>query len=186
MKTAFYVESYGRQVEEKALIAKIKEIWVAEGNKIKDIKDLNIMQNLKMTPATILLTATFQVISNCMNNGSITQHVIANRFLHTNSKEASGSIDAKASLSLSEFYDLYKDSNIRHSAKIPLCLFLDHLRRILAIQFKPERNAVLTVVNAVWLSQLLHGCLDNGKADTAAAVLPCSRFIHLVEFIPEF
>ena len=42
MKTAFYVESYGRQVEEKALIAKIKEIWVAEGNKIKDIKDLNI------------------------------------------------------------------------------------------------------------------------------------------------
>lgn len=53
------------------------------------------MQNLKMTPATILLTATFQVISNCMNNGSITQHVIANRFLHTNSKEASVSIDAK-------------------------------------------------------------------------------------------
>lgn len=42
MKTAFYVESYGRQVEEKNLIAKIKEIWVAEGNKIKDIKDLNI------------------------------------------------------------------------------------------------------------------------------------------------
>ena len=31
MKTAFYVESYGRQVEEKALIAKIK-----------DINDLNI------------------------------------------------------------------------------------------------------------------------------------------------
>ena len=24
------------------MIAKIKEIWVAEGNKIKDIKDLNI------------------------------------------------------------------------------------------------------------------------------------------------
>ena len=43
MKTAFYVESYGRQVEEKALIAKIKEIWVAEGNKIKDIKDLNCL-----------------------------------------------------------------------------------------------------------------------------------------------
>ena len=46
MKTAFYVESYGRQVEEKALIAKIKEIWVAEGNKIKDIKDLNIYAKL--------------------------------------------------------------------------------------------------------------------------------------------
>ena len=36
MKTAFYVESYGRQVEEKALIIKIKEIWVAEGNKPED------------------------------------------------------------------------------------------------------------------------------------------------------
>jgi hypothetical protein len=42
MKTAFYVESYGRQAEEKAIIAKIKEIWVADGNKIKDISDLNI------------------------------------------------------------------------------------------------------------------------------------------------
>ena len=42
MKTAFYVESYGRQVEEKTLIAKIKEIWVAEGNKIKDIKELKL------------------------------------------------------------------------------------------------------------------------------------------------
>ena len=41
MKTAFYVESYGRQVEEKALIAKIKEIWVSVGIKIIDIKDLN-------------------------------------------------------------------------------------------------------------------------------------------------
>ena len=42
MKTAFYVESYGRQVEEKTIIAKIKELWVADGNKIKDIKELNI------------------------------------------------------------------------------------------------------------------------------------------------
>lgn len=42
MKTAFYVESYGRQVEEKTLIAKIKELWVADGNKIKDIKELNL------------------------------------------------------------------------------------------------------------------------------------------------
>ncbi len=42
MKTAFYVESYGRQAEEKAIIAKIKELWVADGNKIKDITELNI------------------------------------------------------------------------------------------------------------------------------------------------
>ena len=121
-----------------------------------------------------------------MNNGSITQHVIANRFLHTNSKEASGSIDAKASLSLSEFYDLYKDSDIHHSAKTPLCLFLDHLRRILAIQFKPEGNAVLTVVNAVWLSQLLHGCLDNGKADTAAVWPDIGKYTGYLQCVNYF
>ena len=131
MKTAFYVESYGRQVEEKALIAKIKEIWVAEGNKIKDIKDLNIYAKPEDDACYYTINGDFS--GHIKLYGSITQHVIANRFLHTNSKEASGSIDAKASLSLSEFYDLYKDSDIHHSAKTPLCLFLDHLRRILAI-----------------------------------------------------
>ncbi len=42
MKTAFYVEAFGNQAEEKDIVAKIKEIWVAEGNKVKDIKTLNI------------------------------------------------------------------------------------------------------------------------------------------------
>ncbi|MCI6017603.1 MAG: DUF6465 family protein [Clostridiales bacterium] len=42
MKTSFYVEFAGKQIEEKALVAKAKEIWSAEGNKIKDIKTLNI------------------------------------------------------------------------------------------------------------------------------------------------
>ncbi len=42
MKTAFYVEAYGKQAEEKDIIAKIKELWVAEGNKVKDIQTLNI------------------------------------------------------------------------------------------------------------------------------------------------
>ena len=42
MKTSFYVEFAGKQIEEKALVAKAKEICSAEGNKIKDIKTLNI------------------------------------------------------------------------------------------------------------------------------------------------
>ncbi len=42
MKTAFYVEAYGKQAEEKDIITKIKELWVAEGNKVKDIQTLNI------------------------------------------------------------------------------------------------------------------------------------------------
>lgn len=42
MKTAFYVEAYGKQAEEKDIVTKIKELWVAEGNKIKDIKEISI------------------------------------------------------------------------------------------------------------------------------------------------
>ena len=42
MKTAFYVEYAGKQVEEKEIIAKVKEIWTAQGNKIKDLKTLNL------------------------------------------------------------------------------------------------------------------------------------------------
>lgn len=42
MKTAFYVEYQGKQVEEKELVAKVKELWVADGNKVKDMKSLNL------------------------------------------------------------------------------------------------------------------------------------------------
>ena len=42
MKTALYVEFAGKQLEDKAAIAKAKEIWVEQGNKIKDIKTLNL------------------------------------------------------------------------------------------------------------------------------------------------
>ncbi len=42
MKTAFYVEYAGKQVEEKEIIAKVKEIWTEQGNKIKDLKTLNL------------------------------------------------------------------------------------------------------------------------------------------------
>lgn len=42
MKASLFVEFSGTQVEDKALIASVKEIWTAEGNKVKDIKTLNI------------------------------------------------------------------------------------------------------------------------------------------------
>lgn len=42
MKTSVFVEYQGLQVEEKELIAKIKELWLNEGNKIKDIKELKL------------------------------------------------------------------------------------------------------------------------------------------------
>ncbi len=42
MKTSMYVEYQGLQVEEKELITKVKELWVNDGNKIKDIKELKL------------------------------------------------------------------------------------------------------------------------------------------------
>ena len=42
MKTSLFVEYQGLQVSEKDIVAKIKEIWVNDGNKIKDFKDLKL------------------------------------------------------------------------------------------------------------------------------------------------
>lgn len=42
MKTSLFIEYGTNQVEDKTLIAKAKEAWTAEGNKVKDIKTLNI------------------------------------------------------------------------------------------------------------------------------------------------
>lgn len=42
MKTALFVEFGGKQTEDKALVAQAKELWVAEGKKVKDIKSLNL------------------------------------------------------------------------------------------------------------------------------------------------
>lgn len=42
MKTTFSIQFSGREITEKDIIAKVKELWVASGNKIKDIQTLNI------------------------------------------------------------------------------------------------------------------------------------------------
>ncbi|MCM1288139.1 MAG: DUF6465 family protein [Clostridium sp.] len=42
MKSAFFVEYYGKQVEEAALIKTAKEIWTKSGKKAADLKSLNL------------------------------------------------------------------------------------------------------------------------------------------------
>ena len=42
MKTTLFVEYQGNQADDKQLIAKVKELWFADGNKVKDIKELNL------------------------------------------------------------------------------------------------------------------------------------------------
>ncbi len=42
MKSTFYVEYYGKQVEEAALIKTAKEVWKNSGKKATDLKSLNL------------------------------------------------------------------------------------------------------------------------------------------------
>ncbi|MGN0437690.1 MAG: DUF6465 family protein [Lachnospiraceae bacterium] len=42
MKTALYVEYQEKQIQEKDLIAKAKDIWKASGKKVSDMKELNV------------------------------------------------------------------------------------------------------------------------------------------------
>ena len=42
MKMKTFVEYSGKQVEEKELIASVKKVWVEAGNKVGDIKTLDL------------------------------------------------------------------------------------------------------------------------------------------------
>ncbi len=42
MKMKTFVEYNGKQVEEKELIANVKKVWVEAGNKVGDIKTLDL------------------------------------------------------------------------------------------------------------------------------------------------
>ena len=42
MKTSTYVEFQGKQLDEKELIAKAKNIWVESGNKASDLNSLKL------------------------------------------------------------------------------------------------------------------------------------------------
>ncbi len=42
MKSAFYVEYYGKQIDQAALIKEAKSIWTKSGKKAADLKSLNL------------------------------------------------------------------------------------------------------------------------------------------------
>ncbi len=42
MKSTFYVEYYGKQIDEAVLIKEAKEIWAKSGKKAADLKSLNL------------------------------------------------------------------------------------------------------------------------------------------------
>lgn len=42
IKVHAFVEYYGKQVEEKDIIARVKKAWTRSGNKVGDIKEMNL------------------------------------------------------------------------------------------------------------------------------------------------
>ncbi|MGN0299655.1 MAG: DUF6465 family protein [Lachnospiraceae bacterium] len=42
MKTTLNIQYLGSEISEKEIIAKVKELWLNDGNKIKDIKTLTL------------------------------------------------------------------------------------------------------------------------------------------------
>ena len=42
MKSTFYVEYYGKQIDQAVLIKEAKEIWTKSGKKAADLKSLNL------------------------------------------------------------------------------------------------------------------------------------------------
>lgn len=42
MKSTFYIEYYGKQIEEASVVKTAKSLWTKGGNKLADLKSLNI------------------------------------------------------------------------------------------------------------------------------------------------
>lgn len=42
MKSNLILEHHGKQLDDKTFLSKAKEIWINKGNKVKDIRTLNL------------------------------------------------------------------------------------------------------------------------------------------------
>lgn len=42
MKSTFYIEYYGKQIDEASLVKAAKEIWTKGGKKVSELKSLNL------------------------------------------------------------------------------------------------------------------------------------------------
>ena len=42
MKTNIFVEYYGKQLEDKAIVATVKKVWMDAGHKVGDIKTMDL------------------------------------------------------------------------------------------------------------------------------------------------
>ena len=59
MKTTLKLQTQGYDVADKDVVAKVKEVWIATGNKVKDLKTLEMFFNAE--EATVYYTINEEV-----------------------------------------------------------------------------------------------------------------------------
>ena len=59
MKMRTFVEYSGKQVEEKAVVASVKQVWVEAGNKVKDIKTMDLYIKPEESAVYYVINETF-------------------------------------------------------------------------------------------------------------------------------
>ena len=59
MKTNTYVEYAGKQVEEKTVVASVKQVWTEAGNKVKDIKTMDLYIKPEESAVYYVINETF-------------------------------------------------------------------------------------------------------------------------------
>lgn len=59
MKATTVVEYQGKQVDDKAIINRAKELWAAAGNKIKDIASMNLYVKPEENTVYYVINDTF-------------------------------------------------------------------------------------------------------------------------------
>ena len=59
MKTNTYVEYAGKKVEEKVIVAGVKQAWTEAGNKVKDIKTMDLYIKPEESAVYYVINETF-------------------------------------------------------------------------------------------------------------------------------
>ena len=59
MKTNTYVEYAGKQVDEKVVVASVKQVWTEAGNKVKDIKTMDLYIKPEESAVYYVINETF-------------------------------------------------------------------------------------------------------------------------------
>lgn len=60
MKSTLYVENYGKQISDTAMVESAKAIWTGAGNKVKDIVSLDLYAKPEESRIYFVINGTFE------------------------------------------------------------------------------------------------------------------------------